>query len=138
MTAEERAEQPDAVGAEFTRLVDSLTGWLRSTLGEQRSTSEECRYCPVCRALAAVRGERLSGTEQVDLAERLGTVADTVTGLVRTWLEHLDLGPHPRAEHAEPPGDRAGDADRTDGAGHHAGARPTQAAPAAVEQIDIS
>ena len=45
--------------AEAARLLAALQGWARDDLGEHLATgAAECRYCPVCTAIALLRGDR--------------------------------------------------------------------------------
>jgi hypothetical protein len=69
---------PGSVGEEAARLADAVGGWARSMFpgpGEQLATgAPECRYCPFCRLLAVLRGDRPEVTERV--AEAAAAVAD--------------------------------------------------------------
>jgi hypothetical protein len=70
------------IGEEVARLLFAVQSWASTTLGERAPTdSVECRFCPVCRLLAALAGDR-SG-----LATTLGGAADALLEALRTLLD---------------------------------------------------
>jgi hypothetical protein len=72
--------EPGSIGEEAARLADAVHGWARTTfpgLSEHIATgAPECRYCPLCRLVAVLRGNRPEVTERV--AEAASAVADAV------------------------------------------------------------
>jgi hypothetical protein len=72
--------EPGSLSEEAARLAEAVRGWARTTfpgLAEHVATgAPECRYCPFCRLLTVLRGERPEVTERV--AEAASAVADAV------------------------------------------------------------
>jgi hypothetical protein len=72
--------EPGGLGEEAARLAEAVRGWARTSfpgLDEHVATgAPECRYCPLCRLIAVLRGERPEVTERV--AEAASAVADAV------------------------------------------------------------
>jgi hypothetical protein len=79
------------LGEQLRGLVEALTGALGAAAGED--SSAECRTCPVCTALAVLRGQRPELSEA--LADLLTTAATALRGLTR---------PDPQAEATTDPG----------------------------------
>jgi hypothetical protein len=89
---------PGTIGEELARLVSAAQSWATSTMGEHLSVNApECRFCPICRLLAALAGDR-SG-----VAATLGGAADAFVDAVRTLLD-----PDPQPSPGEPSADRRG------------------------------
>ena len=62
-----RFEQAGAgAAAEAVRLLAALQDWAREDVGEHLATgAAECRYCPLCTAIALLRGDRPEVTEKL-------------------------------------------------------------------------
>ncbi|MCO7219816.1 hypothetical protein [Klenkia sp. PcliD-1-E] len=67
------------LGEQLRGLVESLTGALGGAAGEDHAA--ECRTCPVCTALAVLRGQRPELSEA--LADLLTTAATALRGSAR-------------------------------------------------------
>ncbi len=67
------------LGDQLRGLVEALTGTLGGAAGEDHAA--ECRTCPVCTALAVLRGQRPELSEA--LADLLTTAATALRGLAR-------------------------------------------------------
>jgi hypothetical protein len=99
------AEAVGSVAEEAAKLLAGAQEWARRTFAEEPSGQadgshqpSECGWCPLCRALSLLRGERPEATEKVVAA---GTA---LLGAVQAWLESATPGPVP--------GDSAGADDR--------------------------
>jgi hypothetical protein len=66
-TGNTRFEQAGAgAAAEAARLLAALQDWVRDDVGEHLATgSAQCRYCPLCTAVAVLRGDRPEVTEKL-------------------------------------------------------------------------
>ena len=79
---EEVARLLGELGLSYDLCMRPVQSWASTTLGERAPTdSVECRFCPVCRLLAALAGDR-SG-----LATTLGGAADALLEALRTLLD---------------------------------------------------
>lgn len=91
-------QPPGSVGGEVTRLVQAAQEWLRATVGGHAGGGEECRFCPVCRLLAALTADH------PDLAERVGAAAGAFVDAVRALFEPGEPAGPAAAETDEPGG----------------------------------
>jgi len=80
--------------AEALRLLSAVQDLARDGVGEHAATgAEECRYCPVCRLIAILRGDR------PEVTDRLAEAGTAFLAALRAAL-----GPgSPAAAPAEPP-----------------------------------
>ncbi|MFL6073084.1 MAG: hypothetical protein ACJ73S_06755 [Mycobacteriales bacterium] len=79
-TSEDQPESPIVV--EARRLVEAFQDRLRDVLppGVIATHSLECQFCPLCRLIAAMRGDR--GTDAERIARMVGSVAEAVGGML--------------------------------------------------------
>jgi hypothetical protein len=77
-TSEDGPESPIVV--EARRLVEAFQDRLRDALPPSviATHSLECQFCPLCRLIAAMRGDR--GTDAERIARMVGSVAEAVGG----------------------------------------------------------
>ena len=64
--------EPGTVGEEAARLLDAVQHWARDALGSPHlaTGTPECTACPICQAVAVLRGERPEVNQRiVDLAD---------------------------------------------------------------------
>ena len=112
------APEPGPLADEAAKLVEAVRDWAARTFPEPErhlaTGAPECRYCPVCQAVAALRGERPEVTARV--AEALTAAAGALGALGQS------LARPPSPDRADAPGPRAS---------------ADQAAPAAVHRIDL-
>jgi hypothetical protein len=79
-TSEDEPESPIVV--EARRLVEAFQDRLRDALPPSMiaTHSLECQFCPLCRLIAAMRGDR--GTDAERIARMVGSVAEAVGGVL--------------------------------------------------------
>lgn len=93
---------PGTVAEEAVRLVEALTHWAQQALDEQHvaTGAAECRLCPVCLLIGAVRGTRPETVEHLlDAAGSLtAALRSAVAGHEHHWasrragpVEHIDV-----------------------------------------------
>jgi len=101
-------EQVGSLGEEAVRLMDALADWARGHEGTAEphprvrehlgAESQECRYCPVCRVVHAVRGT--SPEVRAHLASAAQSLLQAASALVATkppepgdarGVQHIDL-----------------------------------------------
>lgn len=84
-----RSEPPGPLADEAARLVGAAQDWWHRTVnaGAGIATgSPECCWCPVCQAIATVRGER------PDILERLAETQTALSGLLRVLADTTATG----------------------------------------------
>jgi hypothetical protein len=75
------SEGPGAIAEEALRLVSSVQDWARRTFPESEvGHGSDCRWCPLCQFVAALRGEHPEVTDRV--AEAGTAVASALRALV--------------------------------------------------------
>lgn len=104
-------EPPGPLADEAARLVGAAQDWWHRTVGAAAGAgagiatgSPECCWCPVCQAIATVRGER------PDILERLAETQTALSGLLRALADTTGTGRASRpADHrpreSQPPQD---------------------------------
>ena len=94
--------EPGPLGEEAARLVQAVRDWAARTFPDTdrhlATGAEECRYCPLCQAIAALRGER------PEVTERLAGVVTAAAGALAAVAEALTQPPATRR--ASPPSRR--------------------------------
>ena len=93
------AAEPGPLADEAVRLVEAVRDWVARTFPEPDRTrghgglagsadaatgAEECRYCPLCRAVAVLRGERPEVTER--LADAVTAAAGALTAVAEALV----------------------------------------------------
>jgi hypothetical protein len=106
----ESASEPGALAEEAARLVEAAADWARRAVaavdpdGDRIDTgAPECRLCPLCRVVHAIR------TEHPETAERVTAVvtdaATTLAGVLRALFDGHGHGagarPEPGVEHID-------------------------------------
>ncbi len=135
--------EPGAAAAQALRLLAGVQEWVRHDLGPHVAAAPhvtaarlatgapECRYCPLCAAIAVLRGDRPEVTEKlVEAGSALLTALRAVFEPVPAWP---GAGP---ADHGadDPAGHRAGRRPGPGAAGHRAAGPPDGSR---VERIDL-
>lgn len=92
------AAQPGPLGEEAARLVEAVRDWAERTFPDVdrhlATRTGECRYCPVCQAISALRGQRPDVTDR--LADAV-TAAAGALAAVADALTRSPTGPPPPA-----------------------------------------
>jgi hypothetical protein len=88
-TGQDGPEPVGSVGEEAAKLFSALQDWAAesgfSAVHEHIATdSEECRYCPVCRAISLVR--QTSPEVKAHLASAAGSLLQAAAGLMETHV----------------------------------------------------
>jgi hypothetical protein len=114
-----------AAGRPLSDVLGGLLGAATTTPDPSADHSAECRWCPVCTGLAALRGRR------PDLLEAL---ADVLTTAATTLRAQASSSPHPGGS------DAAADVPAPAASGPDAAAPPetTVPRPTPVQQIDVA
>jgi hypothetical protein len=106
------SEQPPSVLFEAARLVDTLRRRIGEDAGDvwaeatrEHTGAPECRYCPVCRAIAASR------TSGPDVVSHVMAAGESLYAAVREAVAGFEQTRPPRRE----PGDEPADGGRPQG-----------------------